>query len=129
MRLAYLSVTLGPTVTVYDTQTGTLSHRSLAARGVRFVDSFAWVSSTKLLVAGRAKSRNSFYPVADRIYVLNAVTGASHLFAGLTGTEPTVAPAAARLVYVRLGIGGPVPRSTSPHGAAGRTGWSNGSSR
>lgn len=114
VRLAYLSVTLGPTVTVYDTQTGTLSTWSLAARGVRFVDSFAWVSSTKLLVAGRAKSRNTFYPVADRIYVLNAVTGASHLFAGLTGTEPTVAPAAARLVYVHLGIGGPVPRTYLP---------------
>ena len=114
VRLAYLTFTLGPTVTVYDTQTGALSTWSLAARGVKYVDSLAWASSTRLLVAGRAGHRLSFFPVSDRIYSLNAVTGASHLFAGLSGTEPTVAPAVARLVYVHLRISGPVPRRYLP---------------
>ena len=110
-RLAYLSTTLtpGPTVTVYDTQTGALSTWSLAARGVKWVDSLAWVSNTKLLVTGRATRTR--YPFADRVYQLNAVTGASLRFAGLWGTETTVAPAGAhpgRLVFVRFIDGGPV---------------------
>ena len=106
VRLAYLSMTPGPTVTVYDTQTGTLSSWSLAARGVKWVDSLAWVSNTKLLVAGRAK--HTAYPFTDRVYQLNAVTGASRRFAGLSGTEPTVATAGfgpERLVFVRLSLG------------------------
>ena len=75
-RLAYLPTTSGPKVYVYDTQTGTLVSRSLAARGVKVVDSLTWLTSTKLLVAGKATSGFAFYPFADRLYVLNAVTGA-----------------------------------------------------
>ena len=115
VRLAFLSMTPGPRVTVYDTQTNTLSTWSLAARGVKWVDSLAWVVDTKLLVAGRAK--RTAYPFTDRLYQLNAVTGASRRFAGLSGTEPTVATGGfgpERLVFVRLSLGGRVS-SGSPN--------------
>jgi hypothetical protein len=105
-RLAYLPTAAGSKVYVYDTQTGALHAWSLAARGVRAVDSLAWLSSTKLVVAGKSTRGFAFYPYSDRLYVLNAATGASRRYGSLTGTEPTVAPAAKRLVYVRLSRGG-----------------------
>jgi hypothetical protein len=107
-RLAYLPTTAGPKVYVYDTHTGTLLSRSLAARGVKVVDSLTWLSSTKLLVAGKSTRGATSYPFTDRLYVLNAVTGASARYRKLAGTEPSVAPAAALLVYVHLSEGGHV---------------------
>ena len=96
-RIAYLPMTAGPKVYVYDTRTGMLRRWSLAARGVKVVDSVAWLSSTRLLVAGKSTRGYAFYPFADRLYVLNAVTGAVEPASGrCSGTEPTVAPAAAR---------------------------------
>jgi hypothetical protein len=102
-------------VYVYDTRTGTLVRRSLAARGVKVVDSLTWLSSTKLLVAGRSTKGDAFYPVADRLYVLNALTGVSARYRGLSGTEPSVAPAAGRLVYVRFSQGGRMTNWMSAH--------------
>ena len=93
-RLALLPQTAGPVVYVYDTHTGTLVSRSLAALGVKVVDSLTWLSSTKLLVAGKRTAGFAFYPFADRLYVLNAATGAAARYRGLRGTEPTVAPGA-----------------------------------
>ncbi len=107
-RLAYLPMATGPKVYVYDTHTGTLVSRSLAARGVKVVDSLTWLTSTKLLVAGRSTSGRAFYPFTDRLYVLNAATGASARYRRLAGTEPSVAPGAALLVYVHLSDGGRV---------------------
>jgi len=112
-RLAYLPSTAGPKVYVYDTRTGTLVRRSLAARGVKVVDSLTWLSSTKLLVAGKSTRGVAFYPFADRLYVLNAVTGASARYRALSGTEPSVAPAAGRLVYVHFSEGGRVASGSS----------------
>ena len=105
-RLAYLSTAAGPKVYVYDTHTGTGHTWSLAARGVKVVDSLAWLSSTKLLVAGKSTHGFAFYPFADHLYVLNAATGASKRYGRLAGTEPSVAPAAALLVYVHFSEGG-----------------------
>ncbi|HUK78968.1 MAG TPA: hypothetical protein VL117_15435 [Thermoleophilia bacterium] len=105
-RLAYLPTTTGPKVYVYDSQTNTLASRSLAARGVKVVDSFTWLTSTKLLVAGKTTAGLAFYPFADRLYVLNTVTGSSARFRGLAGTEPSVAPKGTLLVYVRFSDGG-----------------------
>ncbi len=107
-RLAYLPTTSGPKVYIYDTQTGTLVSRSLATRGVKVVDSLTWLTSTKLLVAGKATPGFAFYPFTDRLYVLNAVTGGSARFRGLSGTEPSVTPTGTLLVYVRLSDGGRV---------------------
>lgn len=107
VRIAYLPMTAGPRVYVYDTRTGLLHAWSLAAHGVKVVDSVAWISSTRLLVAGKSTRGYAFYPFADRLYVVNAATGAVTRFGSLLGTEPTVAPGAA-LAYVRLSDGGPV---------------------
>ena len=107
-RLAYLSTAAGPKVYVYDTHTGMGHTWSLAARGVKVVDSLAWLSSTKLLVAGKSTHGFAFYPFTDHLYVLNAATGASKRYGRLAGTEPSVAPGAARLVYVHFSDGGRV---------------------
>ena len=106
-RIAYLPMTAGPRVYVYDTGTGVLHAWSLAARGVEAVDSVAWISSTRLLVAGKPTHGYALYPFADRLYTVNAVTGAVKRFGSLLGTEPTVAPGAA-LAFVRLSDGGPI---------------------
>ena len=113
--LAFLSMAAVPKVVVYDTHTGTLHTWSLAARGVKVVDSLAWVSSTKLLVAGKPTHGFAFYPYTDRLYVLNAVTGASRRFGTLAGTEPTVTPSKALLVYVRFIAGGRVAKGSPVH--------------
>ena len=107
-RLAYLPMSAGPKVYVYDIKTGILVSRSLSARGVKVIDSLTWLTSTKLLVAGKTTAGRAFYPFADRLYVLDAVSGASSRFRKLSGTEPSVAPAGTLLVYVRLSDGGPV---------------------
>jgi hypothetical protein len=107
VRLAYLPMVAGPRVYVYDTRTGVLQARSLAARGVKVVDSVAWLSSTKLVVAGKPTGGYALYPFADRLYELNAVTGAVKRLGSLLGTEPTAAPGAA-LAFVRLSDAGPV---------------------
>ena len=51
-RLALLPTAIGPRVYVCDVANATVKALSLAARGVRSVDSFTWLSSTRLLVAG-----------------------------------------------------------------------------
>jgi hypothetical protein len=107
VRIAYLPTGAGPRVYVYDTRTGVLQARSLAARGVKVVDSFAWVSSTRLVVAGKPTHGYAFYPFADRLYSLDATTGVVKRLGSLVGTEPTAAPGAA-LTWVRLSDGGPV---------------------
>jgi Tol biopolymer transport system component len=105
-RLAYLPTTAGPKVYVFDTQTRALVSRSLAARGVKVIDSLTWLSSTKLLVAGKTTAGLAIYPFADRLYVLNALTGSSIRFRGLAGTEPSVAPTGTLLAFVRFSDGG-----------------------
>lgn len=107
VHLAYLPTTAGPKLYVYDTHDGVLRAWSLAARGVKVIDSFAWLSSTRLLVAGKATGGFAFYPFADRLYVLNVATGAVTRFGSVLGTEPTAAPGAG-LAYVRLSDGGRV---------------------
>ena len=105
-RLAYLPMSTGAAVYVYDIGTNTLVKRSLAGRGVKVVDSLTWLTSTKLLVAGKTTAGRAFYPFADRLWVLNTVTGAASRFRNLAGTEPSVAPGGTLLVYVRLSDGG-----------------------
>jgi len=112
LRLAFLSMTAVPKVVVYDTHTGVLHTWSLAARGVKVVDSLAWTSSTTLVVAGKPTHGFAFYPFADRLYLLNAVTGASRRFGTLAGTEPTATPSKALLVYVRFIDGGRVAKGS-----------------
>ncbi len=108
-RLALLPTAIGPKVYVCDVANATVKALSLAARGVRSVDSFTWLSSTRLLVAGSPRATRVAYPMSDRLYSLNVVSGVSASFRDLRGTEPSAAPAAARLVYVRLADAGPAP--------------------
>jgi hypothetical protein len=106
-RLAFLTLSWirKPEVCVYDTSNGEVSTWSLAAHGLRWVDSLTWLSSTRLLIAGR--SRNNLFLFTDRLYTLDTTTGALHGFAGLAGTDPSAAPAAHRLIFVRLSPSGP----------------------
>lgn len=108
-RVALLPTALGAGVYVCDVANATVKALSLAPRGVRRVDSLTWLSPTRLLVAGSASATRVAYPFNDRLYSLNVVTGASASFRDLRGTEPSAAPAAARLVYVRLVDAGPAP--------------------
>jgi hypothetical protein len=106
-RIALLPAAIGPRVYVCDVANATVKVLSLTPRGVRSVDSFTWISPTRLLVAGSASATRVAYRLSDRLYSLNVVTGASASFRDLRGTEPSAAPAAARLVYVRLADAGP----------------------
>jgi hypothetical protein len=114
-RLAYLPTTAGPYVYIYTTTTGVLHRWSLAARGVREVDSLAWLSSSKLLVAGKSTPGYAFYPYRDRLYAFSVTSGRSSRFRDLAGTEPTVSPADARLVFVRFTRGGRVASGSPLH--------------
>ena len=114
-RLAYLPSSVGPKVYVYDTKTGTLVSRSLAARGVKVVDSLTWLTKTKLLVAGKKTPGLAYYPFTDRLYTLSATTGASASYRGMPGTEPSASPTAARLVFVRFSKGGLVSSGSPLH--------------
>jgi len=114
-RLAFLTLSYDrkPEVCIYDSSSGALSTWSLAAHGLWAVDSFTWLSSRKLLIAGRATGNR--YLLTDRLYSLNVENGAFHHYAGLAGTDPSASPAAHRLVFVQLTDGGRVSAASTAH--------------
>ncbi len=114
-RLAYLPTTAGSYVYVYMTTTGALHRWSLAAQGVRGLDSLAWLSSTKLLVAGKSGRGYAFYPYTDRLYALSVTSGKASRYRDLAGTEPTVSRSGTRLVFVRFTRGGRVASGSPLH--------------
>jgi hypothetical protein len=90
-----------------------LLHAKLAAlsfisRGVRHIDGMTWLSATRLLVSGSGSNTAHYYPFADKLCVATTTPGKPAVYRHLHGTEPSAAPGAKRLVYVRLRDGGAV---------------------
>jgi hypothetical protein len=98
---------------VYDVAGAKLTALSFAPRGVRRIDGLTWLSSARILVSATKSSRVTKYPLTDRLYTITTTGGKPVAFRGLRGTEPSAAPGAARLLYVRLRDGGTAadPRS------------------
>ena len=108
---------------------------SLTSAGVKRVDSFCWIDAARLLVAGVTSRRASLR--LDRLYVVNAATGRVRSFRGLYGAEPSFAPAARKVAYVKFSVVSPVPDPNGSwptiresmkllsldHAGAGRTVW------
>jgi hypothetical protein len=99
-NVAYLPRSGSPRVWI---RYGSLGPRTISLKGigVRKVHSLTWISATKLLVSG-AKTGKQPDPYKDRLYVANAVTGKVGSFRKLRGTEPSAAPAAGKVAYVKL---------------------------
>jgi hypothetical protein len=75
---------------------------SLAAAGLRRVDSFTWVDDQRLMVSGVTSASARYYQ--DRLFVVNVATGKTHAFRGLRGIEPYAVPALGRVSYARLTV-------------------------
>jgi hypothetical protein len=82
--------------------TGPLAPRtiSLTGAGVRRVHTLTWIDDGRLMVSGA--TRASTGSAGDRLYLVNAATGKVRAFRDLRGTEPSAAPAAGKVAYVRL---------------------------
>ena len=95
--------------------TGPLAPRtiSLTGAGVRRVHSLTWVDDGRLMVAGA--TRASAGSSGDRLYLVNAATGKVRAFRDLRGTEPSAAPAAGKVAYVRLTTVVPGTSEEQPH--------------
>ena len=87
---------------VYDIAGAKLTALSFAPRGVRRIHGLTWLSSTKILVSATKSTRVMKYPLTDRLYTIRTTGGKPAAFRRLRGTEPTAAPGAARLLYVRF---------------------------
>ena len=94
---------------VYDIAGAKLTALSFATLGVRRIDGFTWVSSTRILVSAAPTTKVAMYPIADRLYTIATTGGKPVAFRGLRGTEPSAAPGADRLLYVRFRDAGPNP--------------------
>ncbi len=75
---------------------------SLAAAGVRRVDSLTWVDDHRLLVSGATRAKAS--SMQDRLYLVNVTTGKAASFRGLRGVEPYGVPALGKVVYTKLTV-------------------------
>ena len=87
---------------VYDIAAAKLTALSFAPRGVRRIHGLTWLSSTKILVSATKSTRVTKYPLSDRLYTIRTTGGKPVAFRRLRGTEPSAAPGAARLLYVRF---------------------------
>jgi hypothetical protein len=108
---------------------------SLAAAGVRRIDALTWVAADRLLVSGVKKGFAS--PYRDRLFLVDLTTGKTRAFRGLSGAEPSAAPAVGKVAYVKFTtlVAGtktkaPVIRESLKvlsltHGGAGRTVWTD----
>jgi hypothetical protein len=73
---------------------------SLAGAGVKRVHGLTWIDAQRLVLSG--VTRRSASSSSDGLYVANVATGKVKSFRDLHGTEPYAAPAAGKLVYVKL---------------------------
>ena len=73
---------------------------SLAAAGVRRIDALTWVAGDRLLVSGVTKGAAS--PYRDRLFLVDLTTGKTRAFRGLSGAEPSAAPAVGKVAYVKF---------------------------
>ena len=100
-NVAYLPANGGPRVWVGYGPLGPKTI-SLAAAGVRRVDSFTWIDDHRLVVSGATRASAGYYQ--DRLFLVNVTTGKTASFRDLRGTEPSAAPAVGKVAYVRLTI-------------------------
>ena len=77
---------------VYDIAGAKLTALSFATLGVRRIDGFTWVSSTRILVSAAPTTKVAMYPIADRLYTIATTGGKPVAFRSLRGTEPSAAP-------------------------------------
>ena len=87
---------------VYDIAGARLTALSFAPSGVRRIHGLTWLSSTKILVSATKSTRATMYPLTARLYSITTTGGKPVAFRHLRGTEPSAAPGAARLLYVRF---------------------------
>ena len=106
-KVAILPATPGGRVYVCYLLHAKLAALSFVARGLRQIDGMTWLSATRLLVSGSGDATR-FYRFADKLCVVTTTSGKPAAFRRLHGTEPSAAPGAKRLVYVRLRDGGAV---------------------
>lgn len=99
LSAAYLPENGAPRVWI---GTGPLAPKaiSLAGAGVRRVHCLTWIDDGRLMVSGvtRASADSS----ADRLFLVNAATGRVRAFRDLRGTEPSAAPVAGKVAYVKF---------------------------
>ena len=108
---------------------------SLAGAGVRHIDALTWVDAGRLLVAGVKTGRA--YPYVDRLFLVDLTSGKTQAFRGLSGAEPSAAPAVGKVAYVsfkRISAGSRTRPAvwreslkvlSMEHGGAGRVVWTD----
>ena len=92
---------------VYDIARARLSALSFAPTGVQRIHGLTWLSPTRILVSATKSTRTTTYPLTSRLYSMTTTGGKPIAFRNLRGTEPSAAPGAARLLYVRFRDAGP----------------------
>ena len=105
--VAYLPMKWGPRFWV-ATPSGEVRTVSLVSLGVTFVDAVTWTSPTQLIVSG-CKQRREPNPAKDFLYEVTAGSWTVKRFRGLRGAEPSAAPQAGTLAFVRITDVGPAP--------------------
>jgi hypothetical protein len=110
LTVAYLPASGAPSVWIADG-----SKRARVVRlsaGVRRVRGLTWIDDRRLVVSAAAARTSdlSLY----RLYTVDAFSGRVRPFRGLTGVEPSAAPGAHKLAYVRVTrlLGGRLVRET-----------------
>ena len=105
-KIAILPSAVGGKVYIFYRALAKLAPLSFASRGVKQIDGMTWLSATRLLVSGSHSAKRTIYPLADRLYTVTTTAGKPAAFRALKGTEPSAAPGAKLLVYVRMRDGG-----------------------
>ena len=107
-KIAILPAAVGGKVYIFYLALAKLAPLSFASQGVKRIDGMTWLSATRLLVSGSGNAKETIYPRADKLYAVTTTSGKPAAFRRLKGTEPSAAPGAKLLVYVRMRDGGPV---------------------
>jgi hypothetical protein len=72
----------------------------LQPAGVKTVTDLTWTSETQLLISGSTKAGNAA-GYTDKLYTVDAASGAVASFRSLSGTEPSASPDTGKIVYVK----------------------------
>jgi hypothetical protein len=107
-KIAILPAAVGGKVYIFNLSLAKLAPLSFASQGVKQIDGMTWLSATRLLVSGSGSTKETVYPLADKLYAATTTSGKPAAFRRLKGTEPSATPAGKLLVYVRMRDGGPV---------------------
>ena len=73
---------------------------SLRGAGVKRVRGLTWIDAQRLIVSGVTSGSASY--LDDKLYLVNVATGKVRAFRDLRGNEPSAAPAAGKLAYVKF---------------------------